>query len=647
MKHIKRLLLVAFSALCAVCAMVAIAACGEDPETKYYSLTLHAGENGTVSATPDANADGKYEEGTSITVTVKPNDGYEVDTFTVSGKSDAALSENGTYTFSIGADTTVNATFREVGEDPETKYHSLTLHAGENGTVSATPDANADGKYEEGTSITVTVEPNDGYEVDTFTVSGKSDAALSESGTYTFSIEADTTVNATFKEVVGEDVKTYYILNLSVSGNGTVAVSPEAGEDGYEDGTSITVTVTPNEGYQVKSFSVLGDLNAELSDEGTYTFAIHANTTITAVFEKEPAREADLPAGYLRTWRQFHTTVRGLEYPIEIDENGVTLKGNPVTVYHDVDGYFVKEGAFSYYLTLLGDSVLTLRIGNNYVLYSESGTAPVAVLPAQYRNLMWDAETFGRLTVDAKGNVVIGVAKDSFAIFAIENDADGQPSVAHALYNSLYYTLTLGETLILRQPGGVSYTFTPVRSEPLPVEYSGEWEELGGDGKVSVDQAGAFQYNGVAYNTIIDEREYGYHFTLDGEVATVMVTHDGYIFYLNDGMKSHYFKKAGSELTAQPFTAQTYFGISWTSESGESLTISEEGVIQMGDSEVLVLTFEPDGADYIATVLIDNVWYDVRFSVTDTGMEIVFGNLDQEEIVFHPVGAAEGSGISL
>lgn len=48
----------------------------------------------------------------------------------------------------------------------------------------------------------------------------------------------------------------------------------------------MTVTVTPEENFIVKTFTVNGE-SAELTEEGTYTFSIEANTTIAVEFSED------------------------------------------------------------------------------------------------------------------------------------------------------------------------------------------------------------------------------------------------------------------------------------------------------------------------------------------------------------------------
>lgn len=84
------------------------------------------------------------------------------------------------------------------GETPPETGFKVTLNFDSNkGSVTLSKPAEGE-LYDADEEVTVTVTPNEGWLLDAFTVSGFDDAALNEGG-YTFKIQADTTVTATFK----------------------------------------------------------------------------------------------------------------------------------------------------------------------------------------------------------------------------------------------------------------------------------------------------------------------------------------------------------------------------------------------------------------------------------------------------------------
>ena len=85
------------------------------PAGQTYAVTQSECTNGTLTVTPST----EVAEGTTVTVTATPNNGYEVDTVTASQENGTAVdltagAETGVYTFTMPAsNVTVSATFKE------------------------------------------------------------------------------------------------------------------------------------------------------------------------------------------------------------------------------------------------------------------------------------------------------------------------------------------------------------------------------------------------------------------------------------------------------------------------------------------------------------------------------------------------------
>lgn len=128
------------------------------------------------------------------------------------------------------------------------------------------------GVYEEGTTVTLTATPNEGYEFVSWTNGG---AEVSTNATYSFVIKANLALVANFKAV---EATVYTISTEAV--NGTVT-----GAGVYEEGATVTLTATPADGYNFKNWTVSG---AEVSAENPYIFTATADVTVTANFEEIP-----------------------------------------------------------------------------------------------------------------------------------------------------------------------------------------------------------------------------------------------------------------------------------------------------------------------------------------------------------------------
>ena len=112
-------------------------------ETPQYSLNVTTSEGGTVSTDG-----GTYDEGTAITITATPDEGYEFTGW------EGVDSEEASLTITLNEDQTLNALF-----SPVVSLFTITVTAAEGGSVST-----AGGTFEEGTEIEITATPEQGYE---------------------------------------------------------------------------------------------------------------------------------------------------------------------------------------------------------------------------------------------------------------------------------------------------------------------------------------------------------------------------------------------------------------------------------------------------------------------------------------------------
>lgn len=177
-----------------------------------YSITMETDGNGTAFASP-ASA----PEGTLITLTAVPNSGYHFDRFeVVSG--DITITNN---TFTMPArDVTVKAVFDrdssggahhpDAGSTTTTssdRYEIETPSDVENGSVKVSPS-----KAEKGDTVTVTVTPDDGYQLDKLAVydedGDKLDLNDKGDGKFTFQMpKGDVSIEVSFAPIEDETPK--------------------------------------------------------------------------------------------------------------------------------------------------------------------------------------------------------------------------------------------------------------------------------------------------------------------------------------------------------------------------------------------------------------------------------------------------------
>ena len=147
----------------------------------------------------------------------------------------------------------------------------LTVNCGEHGTVTS-----ADDTYANCDTVTLTVTADPGYYVKSTELNGTA-VSLNSDNEYVFTIESDSTFTAEFAEIPPDS----YVVTVNCGEHGTVT----PGTADYESGTEVTLTVTPDSGYRVKSVTLDG--KAVTLTNGKYTFKVTANCTFEAEFVKK------------------------------------------------------------------------------------------------------------------------------------------------------------------------------------------------------------------------------------------------------------------------------------------------------------------------------------------------------------------------
>ena len=218
-----------------------------------YTITVSAEDGGSVSS-----EGGEYQQGTQLTLTATPDEGYEF-----SGWSDG--STEATRVITASENLTLTASFSELIIN-----YTLTVSSGEGGSVNS-----EGGEYQEGTEVTLTASASEGYRF-----IGWSDGTTEESITIT--LNSDTAITANFELIP--------VYTLTVTGAGGVVTG--AGE--YQEGTEVTLTATPNEGYEFSSWS---DGNTDQSR----TITITQNTTLTANFSENTQSTGEITPSYTLT----------------------------------------------------------------------------------------------------------------------------------------------------------------------------------------------------------------------------------------------------------------------------------------------------------------------------------------------------------
>ena len=239
-----------------------------------YYVTVSESENGTVTAVEYALPND------IVTLNVSPAENYALDTITVTDASGNPVTvENNQFTMPASA-VNVSATFKYAPK------YNITVNTSENGSVSADMQTAT-----EGTTVTLTVIPDEGYELDTLTVmNGETEVTATDN---TFVMPAgEVTVSATFKKIP----RTITIDNSTIT-NGSV----EADKSTAAEGDTVTLTWTAAEGYMMDKITVTDSNGDEVTvDQGltSCVFTMPAsNVTVTATFKEIPVASASIVWG--------------------------------------------------------------------------------------------------------------------------------------------------------------------------------------------------------------------------------------------------------------------------------------------------------------------------------------------------------------
>ncbi len=127
-------------------------------------VTIEKPTNGSVTADIDDLT--KVQNGTKVTLTVTPDEGYKLSHLIIDGTEVEAVDNK--YTFTVEKNVTVSAEFEEK------VYYNITLPTAEHGTVTIAGGAE-NGKATCGDTVTLDVRCDDGYRIKTlkYTLNGK------------------------------------------------------------------------------------------------------------------------------------------------------------------------------------------------------------------------------------------------------------------------------------------------------------------------------------------------------------------------------------------------------------------------------------------------------------------------------------------
>lgn len=252
------------------------------PKFQQVKYDITTGDNVTVNGQNSTTARG----GESLTFTAVPPAGQNVTGWTVNGKAVAGNGNTLTWTVENGCLTKPNVTAYHVEAQFSAGEYKVTYSQPANGKLTASVES--DTQVNGGTKVAFTAEPNEGYEIDEWTVNDHSVA--NSSSTYTLNVTENSTVAVTFKAMVPVSaVRDGRNGNIAITANGKTIT------DGYvSSGSDVTFTVTPeNTDDMVQAWQVNGSTVAEMTDTAdaplTYTVKnVTAKIEVSATLIERP-----------------------------------------------------------------------------------------------------------------------------------------------------------------------------------------------------------------------------------------------------------------------------------------------------------------------------------------------------------------------
>ncbi|GBU20415.1 hypothetical protein R80B4_00292 [Fibrobacteres bacterium R8-0-B4] len=220
-----------------------------------YRITAVASpaDGGYVSLDPDK---AQYDFGTKVKAAAAPNAGYEF-----MGWSGASTSQETSVTVTMDGDKALTANFA--------RLYKVNVGSG----VHSYPRG-SNQMYPAGMQVTLKADPPPPGQVFVGWSGGLSSTDL----TVTITVTKDTTINAIYSYIK-------YTLDLSITPDGGGTVSPASGTK-YNYGHQMTVTATPNNGYEFAGWSGTSSSNLTSTTDPEVRFTATGDVWLTANFER-------------------------------------------------------------------------------------------------------------------------------------------------------------------------------------------------------------------------------------------------------------------------------------------------------------------------------------------------------------------------
>lgn len=270
------------------------------------SVTLYMLEPIGQGEIQPLEGDHEYNAGTVVTLKATPSEGWLFDHWLVEG---ALYSGDKEAHLTMNTDRNVKAVFVR-------KTYTLTmLQTSGSGSVEPPVGSHV---YEEGTEVMLVASPANGWEFDYWQIDG---VVVTGNPEHKVTMDANKTARAFFVE---EPPVVFTLTMMEPSGQGSV--SPPVGNHTYIEGTLVSLTATPEEGWEFESWHVDG---VNFSNVANVTIVMDRNKSVSASFVKKAEKVI------LEIYKSGRGTVSPPEGMYEYDKgSSVDLSATPASGYH-------------------------------------------------------------------------------------------------------------------------------------------------------------------------------------------------------------------------------------------------------------------------------------------------------------------------
>ena len=514
-----------------------------------YSIEWDAPTHGTI-AVEGGKTSATYGEDVKFIFT--PETGYEIKYLTINEEQVQWANDN-TYTTTMGEyGLFVTVQF---GLENET----ITVNAGEHGTIEHKNKADDSQDYLYGDTAVVTVTPNEGFMIETITVDGKAiEVPEDKKGGYSFEqlVEKDLNISATFTDVhtiseftdsVINEIKNAQDIKVKLAGDVTLGVTlPLAkGTTEYDlDGHTITSTLN----------GMLRDANTDIATFGNKSVTLK-NGSIISNYDKGTVNVID--SSYLAAFTL----------------DGVTVSNNSISTVNPITGIYCSSTTE----TKILNSTINIKGSSNLGAYG-IGT----------NNLDGENKT---ITID---NTKVTVTSDDFDNTAFLGNTEG---IKVVVKNS---TFTADRQAVIARTGnwdisGSTFVSTGkwLNASEANVTTNTKYKTTAGSWKAG---------NEVVSGGLIlgDERTSAYNTSV---VATLK--DNKFTVAKGDKMSIHSDGTVATTVTMDALTAVEAYG--YDHDEDKTTVVTENNVVKKTLKELNEMTTDDDANLYVTTGLLTKI----------------------------------------